>query len=253
MGEVVYDGRYFMGIRPSINLLSNVEIISGNGSRDNPYRLEGDNDKNLKGTKLNTRYSGEYISFGTGENNLYRIVSHETPGLTKITSAEPLKENGAFKKIAFGNTYKYSSTNTIGSFLNGEYLNNYIGEMNINLVNLDTIWYLGNVNGDKGYKLAKYQDEISNILTSNTTIATVGLLRYGELLLSQVNENNTSYWTLTTAMNGGRIYNINEVNSLTYNLTQNHGIKPALNLKYNVIITSGDGTKENPFTIELAK
>ena len=125
--------------------------------------------------------------------------------------------------------------------------------MNINLVNLDTIWYLGNVNGDKGYKLAKYQDEISNILTSNTTIATVGLLRYGELLLSQVNENNTSYWTLTTAMNGGRIYNINEENSLTYDLTQNHGIKPALNLKYNVIITSGDGTKENPFTIELAK
>ena len=61
MGEVVYDGRYFMGIRPSINLLSNVEIISGNGSRDNPYLLEGDNDKNLKGTKLNTRYSGEYI------------------------------------------------------------------------------------------------------------------------------------------------------------------------------------------------
>ena len=115
--------------------------------------------------------------------------------------------------------------------------------MNINLVNLDTIWYLGNVNWDKGYKLAKYQDEISNILTSNTTIATVGLLRYGELLLSQVNENNTSYWTLTTAMNGERIYNINEESILTYNLTQNHGIKPALNLKSNVIITGGTGTK----------
>ena len=123
--------------------------------------------------------------------------------------------------------------------------------MNINLVNLDTIWYLGNVNWDKGYKLAKYQDEISNILTSNTTIATVGLLRYGELLLSQVNENNTSYWTLTTAMNGERIYNINEESILTYNLTQNHGIKPALNLKSNVIITGGTGTKSDPFQVSM--
>ena len=28
-------------------------------------------------------------------------------------------------------------------------------------------------------------------------------------------------------------------------------IKPALNLKSNVIITSGDGTKENPFELKL--
>ena len=31
-----------------------------------------------------------------------------------------------------------------------------------------------------------------------------------------------------------------------------NGIKPALNLKQNVIITSGDGTKNNPFTLDLA-
>ena len=31
-----------------------------------------------------------------------------------------------------------------------------------------------------------------------------------------------------------------------------YSIKPTLNLKSNVIITSGDGTLQNPFTIELA-
>ena len=30
-----------------------------------------------------------------------------------------------------------------------------------------------------------------------------------------------------------------------------HNIKPSMNLKSNVIITSGDGTKNNPFTIAL--
>ena len=58
------------GVRPSINLKSTVRIVDGDGTLDNPYRLEGDNDTNLSGTLLKDRYSGEYIHFGTGENNL---------------------------------------------------------------------------------------------------------------------------------------------------------------------------------------
>ena len=68
------------GVRPSINLKSNVRIVNGDGTIDNPYRLNGDNDAELSGTLLSSRYSGEYITFGSGENNLYRIVSHETKG-----------------------------------------------------------------------------------------------------------------------------------------------------------------------------
>ena len=61
---------YSFGIRPSINLKPEIKIVDGNGTEENPYRLMGDNDTNLSGTKLNTRYSGEYISYGTGEKNL---------------------------------------------------------------------------------------------------------------------------------------------------------------------------------------
>ena len=65
------------GVRPSINLKSSVRIVDGDGTIDNPYRLNGDNDTNLSGAVLSSRYSGEYIKFGTDENNLYRIVSHK--------------------------------------------------------------------------------------------------------------------------------------------------------------------------------
>ena len=58
------------GVRPSINLKSNVKIVDGDGTADNPYRLNGDNDINLSGTLLSSRYSGEYIRFGNDENNL---------------------------------------------------------------------------------------------------------------------------------------------------------------------------------------
>ncbi len=240
------------GIRPSINLKSNVKIVSGNGTIDNPYRLEGDNDTNLSGTLLNTRYCGEYISFGTGENNLYRIVSHEIDGLTKIISSVPLKENGTYKDVSFGNI-NFSSTNTIGSFLNGEYLDSgyYLTEEQVNMIEDNTTWYLGTVGSGTNYKLSKYTNT-DMVEYAMSTDAKVGLLRFGELMSGQFNKtgNNKDYWLLTSPM-GDRVWYIAMQGNSTYNLTANHGIKPSLNLKSNVIITSGDGTRNNPFTLSV--
>ena len=242
------------GIRPSINLKHNIRIVSGDGTENNPYRLEGDNDTNLNGTKLNTRYSGEYVSFGTGENNLYRIVSHEIEGLTKITSDEPLKENRTFKTISFGDTVYYSNTNTIGSFLNGEYLSSeeYLTEKQVNMIENSTTWYLGSVGNGESYKLAKYTD--TNMSGYATSIeAKVGLLRLGELMSGQFDRygNNTTYWTLTLS-DSNHIHNVTLQDSERGSLpSENGGIKPSFNLKSNVIITSGDGTIQNPFQISL--
>ena len=242
------------GIRPSINLKHNIRIVSCDGTENNPYRLEGDNDTNLNGTKLNTRYSGEYVSFGTGENNLYRIVSHEIEGLTKITSDEPLKENRTFKTISFGDTVYYSNTNTIGSFLNGEYLSSeeYLTEQKVNMIENSTTWYLGSVGNGESYKLAKYTD--TNMSGYATSIeAKVGLLRLGELMSGQFDRygNNTTYWTLTLS-DSNHIHNVTLQDSERGSLpSENGGIKPSFNLKSNVIITSGDGTTQNPFQISL--
>ena len=249
------------GIRPSINLQSTVKIIDGSGTEEDPYRLMGDDDKDLEGTLLNTRYSGEYISFGAGDNNLYRIVSHETENLTKITSVEPLKENGNIKLIKFGENNIYSSTNTIGSFLNNDYLNSssgYLTSAQVNMIEDNTIWYLGKVDNKSSYKLAKYIDiEMTNTTTS--TNAKVGLLRYGELMSIQVdtNYNDENYWLLTPSITtSGNDYlwaaNFSGYANQYVISTSNLGIKPAINLKKNIIITSGDGTLQNPFEIELA-
>ena len=248
-------------VRPSINLKSTIKIADGNGTIDNPYRLEGDNDTNLSGTPLNTRYSGEYIRFGNDENNLYRIVSHENDTGTKIVSAEPLKENGKFKNVSFGNNVTFSSTNTIGAFLNGEYLTNYIDNSYREMIEENSIWYLGTVSYGDSYKLAKYiDDDMSNYAL--TTESKIGLLRMGELMAGQFDrymikgENSntgltTYYWTLTPfSSNQMRvIYDLGSANY--YQPSSLLGIKPSLNLKSNVVIIGGDGTKDNPFTIEI--
>ena len=242
------------GIRPTINLKSEIKIEDGNGTSDDPYRLEGDNDMNLEGTLLNTRYSGEYIRFGNDENNLYRIVSHETDGLTKITSAEPLKENENFLTVTFGNNAIFSNSNTVGTFLNGDYLTNYIGNNYINMIEENTTWYLGTVSLGASYKLSKYTDTSMSSQTTNITIATVGLLRTGELMAGQfkIKSNNITNWTLTP-FNSLNLRDVGDSGNSYYNSSSvSIGVKPSLNLKSNVIITGGDGTKNNPFTLELA-
>ena len=239
------------GSRPSINLKSAVKIIDGDGTVNNPYRLQGDND-NPTGALLSTRYSGEYISFGTGENNLYRIVSHENGTGTKITSAIPLKDSDNYKELAFGDNVTFSKDNTIGTFLNGDYLTSgtYLSNDQVNMIEDNTTWYLGTVSGTN-YKLAKYQDTTSGSLTTATTTAKVGLLRLGELMAGQFDKyvNNTDYWTLTP-------YSTSYVRYVNYNgdgnynsPTNSHGSRPSMNLKSTVKIVSGTGTKSSPFTI----
>ena len=240
------------GARPSINLKSSVKIVDGNGTVDNPYRLNGDNDTELSGTLLSSRYSGEYIKFGNEENNLYRIVSHENSTGTKIVSAEPLKDSGTFKTINFGSNTTFSSTNTVGSFLNGDYLTNYVGSPYTDMIEDSTTWYLGTVGSGTSYKLAKYTDTDMSGYTT-TTDAKVGLLRFGELMSGQFDRygNNTSYWTLTP-YSSSSVRRVNDYGRASNGSPSNkNGARPSMNLKSNVQIVNGDGTLNSPFEIQL--
>ena len=233
------------GIRPSINLKSTVKIVSGNGTATNPYRLEGDNDNNLSGTLLNTRYSGEYVHFGNDNNNLYRIVSHEIGGLTKIVSYESVE------RMSFGSDSTFSKDNTVGTFLNENYIATYVGKKYSNLIEENSTWYIGTVYIGSSYKLAKYIDTNMSGCVDTTNVK-VGLLRYGELMAGK-HDNRVGYWLLTM-YSGNSLIRVVDGNGLSYyqNISSNIGVRPALNLKSNVIITSGDGTKENPFEIALS-
>ena len=241
------------GVRPSINLKSSVKIVDGDGTVSNPYRLSGDNDTNLSGTLLSSRYSGEYIRFGNEENNLYRIVSHENGSGTKIVSAEPLKSSGTFITSAFGSNTTFSSTNTIGAFMNGDYLTNYVDSTYSDMIEDSTTWYLGTVGSGTSYKLAKYADANMSSTNSSTTDAKAGLLRFGELMSGQFDRygNNTYYWTLTP-YSASDVWNVGNY-GYAYNFSPSNasGVRPSLNLKSNVQILNGDGTLNSPFEIQL--
>ena len=257
VGSIVDTG-YSFGIRPAVNLKSNIKITSGIGTSDNPYRLEGDSDIVIEGTLLSTRYSGEYINFGIGNNKLYRIVSHENGNSTKIVSDLPLMNSSSeFLTSPFDTTsLYYSADTTIGKFLNGTYLtaDTYLSSTMIKLID-DGTWYSGTVFSGESYKFAKYGDINSKEVVSTNSTAKVGILRIGELMSNQTLPcyENVNYWFITR-------YSNTKLRRAGYNgdsyfdpPQSSFSFKPAMNLKSNVIITSGDGTKNNPFEVRLAE
>ncbi len=262
-----YDPTYAYGVRPSINLKPGLEIITGDGSERNPYRLSGDNEKPDQGRLLNTRYSGEYVRFGTGENSLYRIVSKEFGGV-KLVSAEPLKTNNStllkkFNTVSGNASYNPASeASEIAFFLHNTYLNptnKYLTQKQIEMI-IDTPWYLGAVGSGGNYKLAKYKDESSSTLTTDQIETKVGLLRLGEQLASQSQRHivkgateetglTVNYWLITPFDNTKARSIIANGYAYSNDPTSEAAIRPCVNLIENIKIIRGSGTKKDPFEI----
>ncbi len=238
------------GVRPAVNLKSTVKIVDGDGSLDNPYRLENDNDVPESGTELSTRYSGEYVKFGSDSKSLYRIVSHEFGG-TKIVSDVPIEELGNAPFDNSGGTD--FSDSVVKSFLNINFASGYLTADQKNMVESAT-WYLGTVGSTDSYLNAKYSDPANSTLTTTVYNGNYGLLRYGELMSGQFDRgtNNSSYWTLTP-LESGKVRTVDSTIATGGSAnapTDQLAIKPAMNLKSSVVIVSGDGTKNNPFIID---
>lgn len=64
-------------------------------------------------------------------------------------------------------------------------------------------------------------------------------------------DNNSHYWTLTPA-NTSNVFRVSSNSMGGYDkTTSSNGFRPAMNLKSNVVITGGKGTKKEPFQIAL--
>jgi hypothetical protein len=238
-------------VRPSINLKSSVIISGGSGTETDPYTLSGDTSA-ATNDLLNTRKSGEYVTFDGGS---YRIVDVED-STTQLVSSEPLKVSGSFTTKAFDSNstttvlYTPTSSTNIGYYLNNDWYNSISSIYQAMIV--DGTWYLGTVGYGDNYSLSKCTTAGINCTKNATNVtAKVGLLRLGEELSGQFNtySNNTIYWLLTpySASYVRSVYS----NGGAYNdsPTFARGVRPSINLKSSVKITGGAGTKSNPYTI----
>ena len=230
----------FLGVRPSIVLKAGVTYVNGgDGTEANPYKLTGDNSAN-PGTLLNTRLSGEYVTFNGEE---YRISSVD-PRYTKLILTSTLDEAKQFH---------YFDTSYSDNTYIGEYLKTWIESIKDYLIEGDFC----------REKILETDFQTNECASSNIINTQVAIPKIGEMFTTG---SNYEYWTLTNAKeertpvlqtDGTYVDKITEklyvVDSQgkvnTKKIEQTSYIRPVIVIDNTIIITGGNGTKNSPYTI----
>ena len=245
------------GGRPSINLKSGIQLSGGSGTKNDPYTILGDKEEVTTGTTLlNTRSSGEYVKFN---NELYRIVGIKNE-IIKINKNDYVRDtsNNVLKK-------KFSTSITYGGGTTDDYWDYYLNNTWYNALDpsyqnmiVESTYYIGTNTGSTGYKASICATASNTVATkdcektTSTWIGLVGLPRYGEMFASQQESgySSSSAMWLMNPYSTSYVWNVyNDGSGNSYSPSNSSGGRPSINLKSNIKITGGNGTKDNPFEI----
>lgn len=227
-GVSLSNDREMFGVRPVITLKGDV-VVSGNGSKENPYVFE---DRNV-----NTLYDasvGEYLIYS---GYTFRIIEKDK-NVMKIAMEGYIEDSGnAIKKVfdQKNNNFNIKSKSNIGYYLNDSFYNS--------LEDKDYLkkgyFYTGSFDTDDySYKLT-FEDKVDTY---------VGLYQVGELFINDYALNFTLNG-LNDNMNN-TIFVVNEDNKIFGdNITSKYKIRPLLYLDSNLNIISGSGTKDNQYVV----
>jgi len=269
-------------VRPSVNLKSTIQLTSGSGTVNDPYRIKGDSENIEENvTLINTRRSGEYVKLVDEETALtFRIVGIENINgerRTKLVLNDYVRDTNEVLMKGFGPTTSWSDASENDSVLWRGYLNNtwvkevdptYNSETGMFRMIEKGTYYLGSVTYSDNYKLAvcKIVDNgksIQNCIDGNTEENTTvqenvtgysGLLRYGEMFASQFGKDYSSSLTmwLITPYDSSDVWRIFGDGSGSRNYPYYmHAARPTINLTSSVVIKSGSGTQQDPFIVGL--
>lgn len=217
-------GSDILGIRPVITIKSNIDYVSGKGSKNNPYIIEKE-----------TSLFGSYVKL---DNDIWRIYKVNEKDV-RIMLNDYLKVNN--KEL----TYKYSNISSyhddykqgsIAYYLNHDYLNKLSYKNKIKEVSWPNGYYNSDTNYDYTYSL------------KSTIDSKVALLSIGDIILNP--ELNNYHLMTGNSQKGSMIYTINE-NKKTYlkQISSELNVVPTLSIDKE-LLTKGKGTLDSPYEME---
>ena len=209
------------GIRPVITLKKNTEVVSGSGTKEDPYVVKS-SDKN---------YVDSYIKLG---DDTWKVSSVEGDTL-KLYLNGYLKENGqevARSYSSYNSIYNTGDWTNVGNYLN----NNYVNSLPYQGVLTNCNFYTGEISDDAGYRFANIYKRVDTVR--------VGLLN----IFDYVSNNDLSDY-----------FHIN-LTSMEYNTYSNglleeadvrdvKHIVPVVCINKNSI-KNGEGSLNNPYKVE---
>lgn len=213
-----------LGIRPLITLKANVDYVSGDGTKEKPYKVEKEND-----------LFGSYVKLG---NDIWRIYEVDDDKI-RLMLNDYLKVNGSNLTYRYSSGSSYHNDTVSGSvayYLNHDFLNSLSYKDKI----LEAKWPNGYYNSNTNYDYT---------LSLKSEVDTkVALMSVGNIFL---NSELTNYSTMTGSTEKG---------SMVYTITKDKKIYPKqIGSSSNVVptiaidkklLTKGNGTNDSPFEME---
>lgn len=218
VNDIGISENHLYGVRPVINLKADIEVFNGNGSIDNPYKIEND-----------SLSVGKYINYS---NYIWKIIDIQDDRI-KLALNDYVtidnKENYAFSNK--DNIFNPSDKTSIAYYLN----NNFYQTLNKDLLIKGT-WYIGEYNVDNKYDY--------NSLYSKTIESYVGLLKVDDLFINDMD----NYYLITpaTADYNYALKNNTTISSL---IEEELKIRPSIYIKNNLNL-KGTGTLLDPYIVE---
>lgn len=215
------------GVRPVVALKNSVVAIGGTGTKDSPYIIESSSTG-----VLNKKSVGEYVTY----NSLNWRIIERNDNYVKLALDGVIKEDGKEYTQEYSKTSNiFSTTNGVGSYIN----NNFYNSLKSNTDIIDTIVGINRYDSTTDYDYTKiYEDKVT---------AKVGLLQIGDLFISEYEDY---FLAARTSTYEGTIYHVTENSKVYADLLSNeYKIRPVISLNPTLVITSGSGTKEEPYII----
>ena len=224
-----FDKKYNFGVRPVITIKGDSLIKGGNGSKDNPYTF-----KEVKSGKadelLNTRHSGEYISYS---NRVFRIIGIDSDSTIKVISNDVILED---IKSSDTSIYNPKQKGNIGYIINQQ-INSKINTDYFVNKEIEVPIYKDVANYKKEVKTNKYKVKVA---APNTY----------ELFSAKNTEGG--YWLLNSSQNKVRKNIVSNIGVIYYsdiemNVSSGARIVGYLNAKCKIV--AGSGTEKDPYKI----
>ncbi len=219
------------GIRPVITIRNYTNLVSGTGTKSDPYIIENNNVNILANVSVSN-----YIKYS---NYLWKVISKQE-GKIQLALDGYIKDNeGNEIDITYGNSKFSTAKGTIGYYLN----NNFYNSLNSKEYIVKSDWYYGVYTG---YNKYNYKDVYNAKYNAN-----VGLLKIGDLYVQDylnVFLSNRPYGSNNTL-----VYSTTDDKTFFADfVTAKKKIRPSIYLKDDVNILKGNGTKNNPYELEVA-
>lgn len=238
---IAYDTTYNFGVRPMFTIKGNISAVSGDGSITDPYTF-GDSTPVKGGEELNNASTGEYVNIS---GDLYRVIDVEN-GYTKVIAEDSITRSSelvlavptiAATELTYNPKVKgsvaYIINNESGQYIDTSYFVNH--NVKVPIYKKDII-YGEEVKTEK-YKAKVFAPNMYEMFSAQVNA-------YGHV--------SHGYWYLNTSKTSFYISAVTDIGVPLNKETRylSFGIRPCAYIKDNVIVTSGLGTRNNPYIIK---